>query len=118
MSIKRKAFMMVPRCMVFILVIGLWPGSGCFAADGLLRVRSITSAESAVRPVNVRPEDNFDIVGTLNRIESNRVVIGNSKLRLAGGASTSGVSKYDQVGAQLNQKGEVTAIELISDIPH
>lgn len=118
MSIKRKAFMMVPRCMVLILVIGLWPGSGCLAADGFLKIRSITAAESAVRPVNVRPEDNFDIVGTLNRIESNRVVIGNSKLRLASGASTSGVSQYDQVGAQLNQKGEVTAIELISDIPH
>ena len=118
MSIKRKAFMMVPRCMVLILVIGLWPGSGCLAADGFLKIRSITAAESAVRPVNVRPEDNFDIVGTLNRIESNRVVIGNSKLRLASGADSSGVSKYDQVGAKLNKKGEVTAIELISDIPH
>ena len=118
MSIKRKAFMMVPQSMVFILVIGLWPGSGCLAAEGLLKIRSISPAESAASPVNVRAEDYFDIVGTLNLMESRRVVIGNSELQLASGADISGVSKYDQVGAQLNKKGEVTAIVLISDIPH
>lgn len=118
MSTKRKAFTMVPQCVVLLLVIGLWSGSGCLAADGLLKIRSIPSAESAASPVNVRAEDYFDIVGTLNLIEGGRVVIGNTELRLAGRADTSGVSKYDQVGAQLNQKGEVTAIQMISDLPH
>ena len=118
MSTKRKAFMMVPQCVVLLLVIGLWPGSGCLAADGLLKIRSIPSAESAASPLNVRAEDYFDIVGTLNLIESSRAVIGNTELRLASGADTSGVSKYDQVGGKLNKKGEVTAIELISDLPH
>ena len=118
MNIKRKAFMVVPGCMILILVIGLWPGSGCLAADKISKIRSITSAESAAGPIKVRAEDYFDIVGTLNLIESSRVVIGNTDLRLAGGANTSGVSQYDQVGAQLNKKGEVTAIELISDLPH
>ena len=45
-------------------------------------------------------------------------MIGNTELWLAGRVDTSSVSKYDQVGAQLNKKGEVTAIELISDLPH
>jgi hypothetical protein len=118
MNIKTKAFILVPGCMILILAIGLWPGFGCLAAEKKSKIRSITPAESAASPVNVRAEDYFDIVGTLNLIESGRVVIGNTELRLAGRASTSGVSQYDQVGAQLNKKGEVTAIELISDLPH
>jgi hypothetical protein len=118
MNIKRKAFILVPGCMILILVTGLWTGSACLAADKILKIRSIPTAESAASPVNVRAEDNFDIVGTLNLIESSRVVIGNTELGLSGGVSTSGVSRYDQVGAQLNKKGEVTAIELISDLPN
>lgn len=118
MNTKTKAFMMVPGCMILILVIGLWTGSSCLAAERMSKIRSITSAESAASPLNVKAEDYFDIIGTLNLIEGSRVVIGNTDLQLAGGASTSGISQYDQVGAQLNKKGEVTAIELISDLPH
>jgi hypothetical protein len=104
--------------MILILAIGLWPGSGCLAADKISKIRSITPAESAASPIKFRAEDYFDIVGTLNRIEGSRVVIGNTELNLTGRANTSGVSQYDQVGAKLNKKGEVTAIELISDLPH
>jgi len=118
MNINRKAFTVAARCMVLIVVIGLYPGSGCLAAERVSKIRSITSSESAGSPVNVRAEDYFDIVGTLNLIESGRVIIGNTELQLAGGANTSGVKQYNQVGAHLNKKGEVTAIELISDIPN
>ena len=50
MNIKRKAFMVVPRCLVLILLIGLWPGSGCLAADRFLKIRSSTSTEFFENP--------------------------------------------------------------------
>jgi len=118
MNINKKTFFMAARCMVVIMILGMVPGTGCWAADQISKIRSITAAESAGRPASVRADDYFDIVGTLNLIESGRVVIGNSELQLAGGARTSGVSLYNEVGAHLNQKGEVTKIVVISDIPN
>ena len=118
MNKYRPTFAMAARCLVLILVFGMVPGAGCLAADKISKIRSITSAESAGRPANVQTEDYFDIVGTLNLIDSGRVVIGNTDLELAGGARTSGIRLYDEVGAQLNRKGEVTKIVVISDIPN
>ena len=103
---------------ILLLTIGVVLASECLAADKISKIRPITSTESAGRALNIRAEDYFDVVGTLNLIESNRVVIGNTELGLAGGTRTSGVSLYDQVGARLNKKGEVTSIEVISDIPN
>lgn len=118
MNINNKSLSMAACCMALIMIIGVVPGSECLAADKISKIRPITSTESAGRPANIRAEDYFDVVGNLNLIESSRVVIGNTELQLAGGARTSGVSLYDQVGARLNKKGEVTSIEVISDIPN
>ena len=104
--------------MVLILILGLSAGPGCLAADKVNKIRSVTPPLLQQLPSDVRAEDYFDIVGTLNLIENGRVVIGNSELRIAGGAKTSGLSLYDEVGAQLNRKGEVTEIVVISDIPN
>jgi len=118
MNNNGKVYIVAAECMAFILVVGFCPVSGCLAADAVSTIRPITPAESAASCVDVRAEDYFDIIGTLNLIEGSRVVIGNNSLQLSGGANPSGISLYDQVGARLNQKGEVSAIVVISDVPN
>ena len=118
MKINANAFVITARCMVLLLVIGLYPGAGCLAADQVSKIRSIPYSQLRERPANVRAVDHFNIVGTLNLIDSGRVIIGDTEINLARGVDTSGVSQYDEVGAHLNQQGEVVAIELVSDTPH
>jgi len=119
MDIKRKAFIITIRCMVSILVIGLYQAPDCLAADKVLKIRSITPLiEMSTLPEDTKAEDYFDIVGTLNLIEGNQVIIGNTTLELSGGVNTSDASLNDQVGVLLNKKGEVKAIAVVSDVPN
>lgn len=82
-------------------------------------LRSITPMrEMGSSQLNVNAADYFDIVGILNSIEGNQVIIGDRQLTLAPGVGTSGMSQYNTVGANLNGAGQVTALELVSDEPN
>ena len=70
------------------------------------------------RRVNMRAEDTFDVIGNLNLIESDRVIIGDRELPLASGAKIYRVDLSNLVGAKLNGAGEAVVVDLISDAPH
>jgi hypothetical protein len=67
---------------------------------------------------NIRANDYFDVVGRLNLIKSNLVVIGNRKLTVKPGLGLSGVRRYNLVGANLDEKGNVVALKKITDAPN
>lgn len=101
--------------------IGFWLPPEAGAADTGMSIRTITPVGEGAnysRRVNVRVEDYFDVVGILNLIESDRVIIGDRELTLAGGAKTYRVELYNIVGAKLNSAGEAVVIDLISDEPN
>ena len=62
MNIYRKVFAMVAGFMVLVLIVGFCPVSRCFSADTILKIQSITPAESAASVVDIRAKDYFDII--------------------------------------------------------
>jgi hypothetical protein len=67
---------------------------------------------------SIQAGDYFDVIGTLNLLESDRVIIGDSELPLAPGAKIRGVRQYNTVGAKLNKTGEAVVVDLIFDEPN
>jgi hypothetical protein len=65
-----------------------------------------------------RPEDFFQIVGTVNLIEGRRIIVGDREFAIASGTSTSGVKRWSRVGLRLNKKGEVVVCERLRSEPH
>jgi hypothetical protein len=86
------------------------------SAQGLRSITPIREGGSYQR--NVNAADYFEIIGVLNSIDGNQVIIGDRQLTLAPGVGTHGMSQYNTVGANLNNAGQVTALELISDEPN
>ena len=82
-------------------------------------IRNITPlTEMGSHRINANAADYFDLVGRLNGVEGNQVTIGDRQLTLAPGVGTHGMSQYNLVGAKLNGRGEVVALELISNEPN
>jgi hypothetical protein len=106
---------------------------GCLASSGLAAeygnqgqnaivkaiIRQIPRYHSARTPDdNIRAQSVFDVVGSLNAIEDNQITIGNRQLTLGSTVSASGIAMWTEVGAKLNQAGEVVVLEIVSDEPH
>jgi hypothetical protein len=107
--------------LILAAAAGFWLPSEAGAADKGSSIRTITPVGEGTNyssRVNMRAEEYFDVVGTLNLIESDRVVIGDRELTLAGGAKTHQVELDNLVGAKLNSDGEAVVIDLISDEPN
>jgi hypothetical protein len=81
-------------------------------------IHQIKPLELNVPDATIRPQDVFDVVGTLNAIDDNQITIGDRQLSLASRVSASGIAKWTEVGAKLNTAGEVVALEIVSDEPH
>lgn len=82
-------------------------------------IRSITSMADTENPrIEVSSREYFDLVGILNLVDGNRIIIGNTEVTLATGVGTSGLDLYNFVGAKLNTSGEVAILELISNEPN
>jgi hypothetical protein len=77
-----------------------------------------TYGESSVPDATIRPQNVFDLVGTLNAIDGNQITIADRRLTLAPTAKVSGITKWTEVGVKLNTAGEVARIEIVSDEPH
>jgi hypothetical protein len=107
--------------LLLAAAIGFWLPPEAGAADKGPSIRTITPVGEGANyrsRVNMRAEDYFDVVGNLNLIESDRVIIGDRELTLAGGAKVYRVELHNEVGAKLNSAGEVVVIDLISDEPN
>jgi hypothetical protein len=107
------------RLLVWIAIIACWPTAGALAADAGHAIRQITPMREMVNhQLDVRAVNHFDIVGTLNLIESDRMTIGDRELKIAPGVDTSRARQWNLVGAKLNQAGEILVLETISDEPN
>lgn len=129
MAFTCKSINTVAGCLIGILIAG-----GCMATSGLasdkgyrmkkngtanVAIRQIRHVrESSVPDTNIRPQDVFDVVGTLNAMDGNRITVADRKLTLAPNVSASGITKWAEVGVKLNTAGEVVVIEIVSDEPH
>ena len=103
------------------LMTSLLTASTSLADDGdrTHGIRSITPiGERGSYQRNVNAADYFDIIGILNSVDGSQVIIGDRQLTLAPGVSTRGMSQYNTVGANVNNAGQVTALELISNEPN
>jgi hypothetical protein len=90
-----------------------------YRATGKVTLRQIRPyVESSAPDDNIRAQHVFDLVGTLNMVDGNQVTIGNRQLTLASNVSASGIAIWTEVGAKLNQAGQVVALEIVSDEPH
>lgn len=102
-------------------VAGFGPTAGAIAADFAAGIRRITpmGEEGSFRQrADMRAEDYFDVIGILNLMENDRVIIGDRELPLASGVSTSRARQFNLVGAKLNQAGDVVVFDIISDEPN
>ena len=119
-----KSIKTVAGCLIGILIAG-----GCMATAGLaadtstgtlnVTIRQIRPyGESSAPDATIRPQEVFDVVGTLNAIDGNQITIADRQLTLAPTASASGITKWTEVGVKLNKAGEVVVIEIVSDEPH
>jgi len=121
MSNKTNSIKTILPVLLLAAAVGFWLPPKAGAADKGHFIRTITPAGEGANyssRVNMRAEDYFDVVGILNLIESDRVIIGDRELTLAGGAKTYRVELYNIVGAKLNSAGEAVVIDLISDEPN
>jgi hypothetical protein len=110
-------------CLVWIAVIGILTLPGSAAAESGnagTAIRDITPmTEIGAHGANMKnPEDYFDIVGILNVLENDRIVVGNSELKPASGLKTSHMELSNIVGVKVNKSGEVVKIETIYNDPH
>jgi hypothetical protein len=122
MSAKQHTFARIAQCTVMIGIAGFCLAPVCLAGQAgrtTPTIRTITPVtELDISHAHIRAEDNFDIVGRLNLIESSQVIIGNRKLTIEPGLNMSGIGKYNLVGAILNNHGVVVALQKISDEPN
>ncbi len=119
MSLKFKTLKMSTQCLVWVVATGIWLAPGCLASETGSRIQQITPMEEVGSyQANIRAEDYFDVVGTLDLVENDRVIIGNRELTIAPGVNTSQAQKWNLVGVQLNQAGEVVVFETVSDEPN
>ena len=82
-------------------------------------IRSITSmADTESAQIGVSSREYFDLVGILNQVDGNQIVIGNTEVTLASGVGTSGLALYNVVGAKLDTSGKVVKLALISNEPN
>ena len=119
---QRKTFPYIARVLAWVAIGGMVAASGCLAAEGNHTaggIRRITPMfEMGSNQIDVQAENYFDIVGILNVLENDRIVVGNNELRPASGLRTSGVELSNTVGVKLNQSGEVVQMGLIHNDPH
>jgi len=107
------------KLLVWIVITAFWPTAGAITAEAGQTIRQITPMrEMANHQVDVRAHDYFDVVGRLNLIERDRMIIGDRELKIAPGVNTSRSRQWNLVGAKLNQAGEVVMFETISDQPN
>jgi hypothetical protein len=122
MSFKRNAFAWIARWTMTTGIAGLFLVPACLAGQNgkaIPAIRAITPVtELDASRTNIRAENYFDVVGRLNLINSNQVVIGNRKLTVSPGVSLSGIGKFNLVGANLDKHGNVVELEKISDEPN
>lgn len=107
--------------LLWVMVAGVGPTSGALAADSAAGIRPITplgETSSFRQRADIRPQDYFDVIGILNLMENDRVVIGDRELTLAPGVRTSRARQFNLVGAKLNRAGEVVVFDVISDEPN
>jgi hypothetical protein len=111
--------------LVFMIAVFIWflmtASIGLAGESGKSNsvIRNITPlSEMGSHRSNANAADYFDLVGRLNGVEGNQVTIGDRQLTLAPGVGTHGMSQYNLVGAKLNGRGEVVALELISNEPN
>lgn len=114
--------------LVIMIAVGGLANVGLAADDGYrtqhrstgkITLRQIRPyVESSAPDDNIRAQHVFDLVGTLNMVDGNQVTIGNRQLTLASNVSASGIAIWTEVGAKLNQAGQVVALEIVSDEPH
>jgi hypothetical protein len=118
---KSNPMKIILPVLILAAAAGFWLPAEAGAADTGQSIRTITPVGEGANyssRVNMRAEDYFDVVGILNLIESDRVVIGDRELTLTGSAKTYRVELYNEVGAKLNSDGEAVVIDLISDEPN
>ena len=129
MAFTCKSIKTVAGCLIGILIAGGWLATAGLAADKGIRMQKTGTSIVAIRQIKpygessasnakIRPQDVFDVVGTLNAIAGDRITIANRQLTLAPAVSAAGIAKWAEVGVKLNTAGEVVAIEIISDEPH
>ena len=129
MAFTCKSINIVAGCLIGVLIAGGWLATAGLAADTGIRMQKTGTADVAIRQIRqfressvpdatLRPQDVFDVVGTLNAINGNQITIADRRLTLAPTVSASGIAKWTQVGVMLNPAGEVAVIEIVSDEPH
>ena len=129
MAFTCKSIKTVAGCLIGILIAGGWLATAGLAADKGIRMKKTDTANVAIRQIRhvressvpdatIRPQDVFDVVGTLNAIDGNQITIADRQLTLAPTVSASGIAKWAEVGVKLNPAGEVAVIEIVSDEPH
>jgi hypothetical protein len=122
MIMKKNAYSRMVRWTLMTGIAGLFMVPVCLAGQtgkAIPAIRTITPVtELDASRTNIRAENAFDVVGRLNLIKSNQVVIGNRKLTVKPGLNLSGIGKYNLVGANLDQDGNVVALKKISDEPN
>ena len=115
--------------MLGMMIAGVWLATPGLTADHTLGAKKQISNRVTIRSIrpigegsytdpNLRPEQVFDVVGSLNEVDGNRIVIGDRELVTASGVNAQGISTGSLVGAKLDNSGAVVAIETISDEPH
>ena len=107
------------KLMAWMVITAFWSTGGPLTAEAGQAIRQITPMrEMTNHQVDVRAHDYFDVVGRLNLIENDRMIIGDRELKIAPGVNTSRSRQWNLVGAKLNQDGEVVVFETISDQPN
>lgn len=105
--------------VVWMVFTAFWLSFGASEAEAGRTIRQITPMlEMTNHQANVRATDYYDVVGTLNLIESDRMIIGDKELKIAPGVKISRSSQWNLVGAKLDKAGAVVVVETISDEPN
>jgi hypothetical protein len=102
------------QCMAIMLLFALLAVPVGFAgdekgADGLGPIEAPPEFSSKDSEESIRNQ--FNLFGTIDYIDSERLVIDDCGLSIASNASISGVSKGDYVGLKINKAKEVVAAE-------
>lgn len=122
MTGQPKPFQIIARWGVWIAVAGILGASDCLAAEvgkTAGTIRKITPMRSiGTHRANDQAEGDFDIIGILNQLESDRIVVGNNEMKPVSGLRTGDVKLSNMVGVKLNSSGKVVKIEVIYNDPH
>ena len=119
MSRKLNPLKMIIPGLLWAVIAGIWLTPGAFAAETGSAIRQISPmGEMSASRADIRAEDYFDVIGILNLIEGDRMIIGDRELKIAPGVNTSRARQFNLVGAKLNKVGEVVVFETISDEPN